>query len=214
MTKDYTKGKIYILRSNLGDKVYIGSTISTLADRFYHHKTMYRKWVSNGKPEKLGKGQLTCVLVFEEYGIENVYIELFELYPCSCKDELERREGQIQREYIAKQLAVNKIIAGRSRKEYIEDNKSKISEYNKKYCKEYRISHTDYFKDYSKDYYNDNKERIIKRQKDYYLVNKDKISEYKSQKVKCECGCELARDSLVKHKKSKKHNELLKVKDI
>jgi hypothetical protein len=204
MTKDYTKGKIYILRSNLGDKVYIGSTISTLADRFYHHKTSYRKWVLNGKPEKLGNP--TCVLVFEEYGLENVYIELVELYPCSCKDELERREGQIQREYIAKQLAVNKIIAGRTKKEWSLENKDKLDKWFEEHKEDLKIK--------KKKYFEEHKDTILEYRKQYMIDHKEEISKKRSQKVKCECGCDVSRRNLAQHKKSKKHIELLKVKDI
>ncbi len=30
--------------------------------------------------------------MFQEYGIENVYIDLYEEYPCDTKEELETRE--------------------------------------------------------------------------------------------------------------------------
>ena len=41
--------------------------------------------------------------------------------------------------------------------------------------------------------------------KQYYVNNKERINEIKKQKIKCECGGEVRIDSLLRHKKSKKH---------
>ena len=35
---DYTNGKIYVMRSNKTDKIYIGSTTQPLFKRFFQHK--------------------------------------------------------------------------------------------------------------------------------------------------------------------------------
>ena len=52
----------------------------------------------------------------------NYPIFLFENYPCNSRDELTTREGQIIRKYEHECECVNMCIAGRSKKEYYEDN--------------------------------------------------------------------------------------------
>jgi hypothetical protein len=48
-----------------------------------------------------------------EYGVDNLYIELYEMYKCNTK-ELVKREGEIIRQI----GTLNKNIAGRTLKEY------------------------------------------------------------------------------------------------
>ena len=62
-------------------------------------------------------------------------LELYENYPCNNKKELERREGEIIRQFKAdiNYNVINKAIAGRTHKEYTEDNKDKILEQKKQY---------------------------------------------------------------------------------
>ncbi len=57
------------------------------------------------------------------------YIELYEKYPCNDKAELCKREGEIIRQI----GTLNKCIAGRTKKEYIQDNVDKVKEYQKTY---------------------------------------------------------------------------------
>jgi|688.fasta_scaffold567357_2 hypothetical protein len=209
-SKDYNNGKIYKIEALGTDDIYIGSTCSPLSVRMALHRAHYKRW-KDGKAYKCLSYDL-----FEKYGLENCKIRLIELYPCTCKDELERREGELQNQLIGKGL-VNKNIAGRTKKEYYETNKDKILEY----AKEYREDNKDKILEYAKEYYETNKDKIKEyyetnkdKIKEYQKDNKDKIKEYRSQIVTCECGCEIRRDSLERHKKSKKHNELLKIKTI
>ncbi len=69
-------------------------------------------------------------------------------------------------------------------------NKEKYKQYNDKYMKQ----HKDYFKEYFKEYAKSWKEK-----------NPDYFKQYRVQSVVCECGCELQRRNLAKHKTSKKH---------
>ena len=113
---------------------------------------------------------------------DDAYIELIELYPCYSKEELHRREGQI----IRATNCVNKCIPGRDRTEY------------------------------DKQYYQDNKEQIMLQKKQYYVQNKeqkytynkqyyDQNKEMINQKITCECGSEIVKQGLSRHKKSKIH---------
>ena len=54
--------------------------------------------------------------------MDNCKIELIENYCCECKEELLRREGH----YIRENECVNKLIAGRTKKEYKSENKEKL----------------------------------------------------------------------------------------
>ena len=118
---DYSNGKIYTIRSFQTDKYYIGSTTTSLAKRFSCHKFDYK----NGR----------SISSSEIVKFDDAYIELLEDYPCGSKNELNKREGQLIRQY--KNECVNNNIAGRTDKEYNKQwrqkNKDKIKEYKKKW---------------------------------------------------------------------------------
>lgn len=133
---DYKLGKIYAIRSHLTDEIYIGSTTQSLSQRFGGHKR--RKDTTSVKLFALG----------------DAYIELIENYPCANIEELKRREGQLQREYLEK--IVNRKIEGRTKAEYDRDNKEKKAEY-----------------------YQSNKEKIAA----YYQANKEKLTQYQRDHI-------------------------------
>ncbi len=185
---DYQKGKIYTIRCRNDDTlIYVGSTIQSLAKRWGGHKRDSLKY-SN-------------MLLYKSinHKWEDWYIELYELYPCNSKMELEKREGEV----IRKISTLNKFIAGRTKKEYYLDNLDKIREYrlknsvnirgkSKQYYldnkdeiieknKKYRLENADDIKTKSKKYYLENADDIIKKSKKYYLDNIDKIKEYKKE---------------------------------
>ena len=137
---DYKNGKIYSIRSYQTKNVYIGSTTQPLTKRLSLHKTKFNSWIS----EKAG-----YVSSYEIIQYDDSYIELIEQYPCKNRSELLKREGEIIRN---SDDVVNKMIPGRTKKEYYNDNKDKKQQY-----------------------YNDNKEKILLKAKDYYIINKDKI---------------------------------------
>lgn len=184
---NYGKGKIYTIRCKTDDTlIYVGSTIQSLAVRWGgHKKNSKREPYINSLIYKTVNGKW-----------ENWYIELYELYPCSCKEELSRKEGEIIR--LIGNLNMN--IAGRTDKEYREDNKEKIKEYRevhkekiaerKKiyyedhkeyitvYKKAYSETHKEEKAEYDKKYREDNKEKKSKNDKAYYEANKEKKAEY------------------------------------
>jgi hypothetical protein len=184
---NYSNGKQYKLTAEdingciVG--TYIGSTVQPLNVRMTKHISKYKKW------KVTGKAYCKSFDLFEKYGIDNCKISLIEDYPCSCKAELEKREGEIQKQFIGNGL-VNKNIAGRTIKEYRKDNKDKLREY-------------------AREYYEDNKDKIVDFQKKYREKNKTKLTELFKSRVKCECGCETSYRNFASHKKSKKHIKLL-----
>eukprot|EP00966_Prymnesium_polylepis_P323553 7379732-Prymnesium_polylepis.1 len=103
-------------------------------------------------------------VLFDEGSL--VKIELIEEYPCSNRMELNRREG----EWIRNTKCVNKAIAGRTAKEYYEDNQDKI--------KDYREENKEQINAKKKEYREKSKEKIKEASKNYYAANKDKKKEY------------------------------------
>ncbi len=197
MASDYSKGKIYLLKSSYTDKVYIGSTINELDVRISEHKSKYKKWLQDNT--------MDYCTSYEILKFADATIELLENYPCASKKKLERYEGKKQRELIGKGL-VNLIIAGRTRKEYREDNKEHI----KKSKKDYYEKNLDKIKEHYKEYYQDNKEKLKQKYEDI----KEDYNKKRREIIKCECGCEMNKSSLLKHTKSKKHLELMSIKTI
>ena len=122
---NYSNGKIYTIRCRTDTTlIYVGSTVNTLTRRFTDHKS-----VSESRK---------CPFHYkmEEIGINNWYIELYELYPCNSKIELNKREGEIIR-LIGN---LNSCISGRTREEYrkseegqkVEGNSQKLYRENNK----------------------------------------------------------------------------------
>ena len=62
-----------------------------------------------------------------------------------------------------------------------------------------------------KQYQEDNKEQIQKQRKTYYESNKDKILDEQKVKINCECGCIVNKFDIQRHKRTIKHQELMKI---
>ena len=158
--KNYQNGKIYKITSPQSDKYYIGSTQSTLDERFGTHLSHY----------KSGERFCTSIQLLQ---YDDCKIELIENYPCDNVNELRRREGIIQLENI--DMIVNKRIAGRTDAEYRDSHKEEIKKTNK----EYADLHKDEIKKYIKEYADLHKDEIKKYNKEYRDLNKDETKKYK-----------------------------------
>jgi hypothetical protein len=155
---DYQKAKIYKLWSPSKNLVYYGSTVQTLSQRLADHIRHY-----NCK-----KKNITASLILD---CEDYKIELIEEYACNNRQQLERKEG----EYIKNNVCVNKVVAGRTEKEYSKDNKEKRN----KFCKKWREEHKEELKEYRKNYKKNNPEKIKEGMKIYNENNITKLKEYK-----------------------------------
>ena len=202
---DYSLGKIYMVYPKVEDPdegdVYYGSTTNTLSRRMTEHRN-----------------KTQCKILFDKYGNKNCFIELVEEYPCETREQLNKKEG----EYIRANKCINKLVPGRTRKEWRTDNYDKLSERDKQryidnrdkilekqkkyrtenpdkilqYQKEYRTENADIIKEYRKQYYIENIDRI----KQYTIDNLDKISERKKQKARCpHCNKEMCKDGIKTH---------------
>ena len=164
---DYSKGKIYTIRCRTDDTmIYVGSTIQSLAKRWGGHK-------KDSKGDK-DKNMLLYLKINGDW--DNWFIELYELYPCSCKEELHKKEGEIIR-LIG---TLNSRIAGRTGKEWYAENKERHAESQKKWNE----ANKEYNKNIHREWYENNKEIVLERVKKNYENNKDKIAEYKKEYAK------------------------------
>jgi hypothetical protein len=209
---NYNKTKIYKIWSPKGDKIYIGSTCKEyLCQRMNTHRCDYKKYKKNNT-----KYTTSSFLLFDEYGLENCFIELIESKECNNNDERIQLEGH----YIRLLKCVNKNIAGRTRKEYIEDNKETLKEVNKVYrennkesinekAKEFYLINKEKINEIHKQYREKNKEKKNNKSKEHYFINKDKINEKRREKVICECSSEFRLASKSRHIKTEKHQRFL-----
>lgn len=164
----YNRGKVYKIVSPSTDLVYIGSTIQPLHKRLCSHRINYKRFL---------KGTYDNTTSFEIIKFGDAEIYLIELCNCNSKMELERCE----RSHIESIECVNKMIPGRTKKEYYIENKEKFKQYN--------IDNRDKIKQYR----TDNKDKI----KQYYIDNKDK------NKITCDiCNKLTSKYNLKRHQRS------------
>jgi len=197
----YNRGKIYKLTSLLTEDVYVGSTCKHyLSDRLSAHRCDYQRYKD---------GRAAYVTSYKLFDHGDVDIELLESYPCNSKAELHAREKHWIRNT---PNCCNKNIPTRSKKEYQQDRKIELAEYQKVYREDnkqtlsdqhskYYLNHRDHLKDKSKKHYEENKDSIKLQKKRYYEATKEKLS----QNIACDCGAVVTMRSRTKHCKTKKH---------
>ena len=181
---NYQNGTIYkiVCRDPEITDCYVGSTTSHLKRKSAH------KSICNNKNLK-EYNYPVYRFIRDTGGWDNWEFVLLEDYPCRNKKQLNIRE----RYWFEKLGAtLNSQYPQRSHKEY---NK-KYREENKEEILEKRKKH-----------YEKNKQKILEQTKGYYEENKVEIEERRKEKVKCQCGSVIRKDSLPRHKKSQKHQK-------
>lgn len=212
---NYENGKIYKITSEKSGLTYYGSTSEYyLSQRLGKHIGQYKQYLNDKKK---------YVTSFELLKCEDYKIELIKNFPCANKTQLTTEEGK----YIRENECVNKVIPGRTLKEYYENNK----EYYQGEQKEYRENNKNKIKEKNKEWREDNKEHIkdyreknkekIKELRDankdktkersrrFYEQNKEKIKERNSKPYECSCGSIVIWGDKSKHFKTKKHCEYI-----
>lgn len=190
---DYQNGKIYKIVDLATNETYYGSTTQSLAKRLGAHKEKYNAHI-NDRSKKYYTS-------FEIIKNNNYNIYLCENHPCTSREELRRKEG----EYILNNECVNKRVAGRTCKE----NYLAKHEYYLDKAKEYREANGDIINEKQRQNYSENKEQYANKAKNYRQQNKAIISERRSQRIICECGKDVNKDHLSRHKKTTEHLQLL-----
>jgi DNA repair exonuclease SbcCD ATPase subunit len=166
---NYSKSVIYKLCCNdpsITDE-YVGSTTDKTR-RKQEHKC------GCNNPNFKKYNYYVYQFIREHGGFDNWSMVVIEEHHCDNKNQLEIRE----RYYIETlQSTLNKNIPTRTLKEYVEQNKEKISEYQKQYYEQNKEE----ISEYKKQYYEQNKEEISEYNKQYKEEHEEEISEYKKQ---------------------------------
>ena len=186
-TVDYSKGLIYKLccKDPTIKDIYIGST-TNMRNRKNKHKS------NCNNPNSKEYNYKVYQTIREFGGWDNWDMILVEYVNTTSKKELEKEE-RVVIELLKPTLNYN--LPTRTQKEYYEDNKEKILEYNKKYSEE-------------------NKKKISEYNKKYSEENKEKIKEQKKVKVKCEfCECLIRKDNIKIHQKTIKCKKFQIIED-
>ena len=179
---DYQNGKIYTIRCKSDNTlIYVGSTITTLSRRLAEHKSKSKKYNTRKIYQSINDNW------------DDWYIELYEVYPCENKEQLNKREGEITREI----GTLNYQIAGRTpmewRKENWIENKELLSARGKEcyqkhreerleVSRQYNIDNNEARKEYKKKYREEHKEEISAKRIAYYHEVQSKNKEYLNMK--------------------------------
>ena len=113
MSRDYSNGKIYCIRNNVDDDIYIGSTTQALSKRMIKHRP---------KVESKEANHYKLYQKMKNIGVENFYVELVKDFPCETLEQLRAEEGKS----IRQMGTLNFMVAGRDKKQHYEENKKAI----------------------------------------------------------------------------------------
>lgn len=201
---NYNDGKIYELYNLINDDVYVGSTCEVLSRRKAKH------WYqAKNKPSPVHKAMM-------EIGLEHWKIRLIEDFPCERKEQLNAREGH----WIRERGTLNCRIAGRTQREYYKDNCEVIKQRTRDWhaenperhratSKAWAEANKEKVAEYKKQWQEENREMIAVKNHERYEAQKEEISARRRERVMCECGQEVGRAYLTRHKKSKTHRRIV-----
>jgi len=123
---NYNNSKIYKIVDNTNNNIYVGSTKQKyLSLRLASHKNDYKRYL---------RGEKTFLTSFDIIKNNDYDIILLELVNCNSKDDLHKKE----RYYIETLDCINKVIPGRTQKEYKKVNKECCQKSCKKYYEKYK----------------------------------------------------------------------------
>jgi len=191
---DYANTIIYKLvhKDDLYDEnIYTGHT-TYMRHRKYQHKE------SCINPNSIKYNQKKYKYIRENGGWDEWLMIEIEKYPCKDKHEAVARERVIQTEMKA---TLNTFIAGRTYKEWREDNRDKLLEN----MKLYRSNNAEQIKKQKKEKYENNPDYVKNKSMEYYYDNREAIREKKREKTPCShCGFLSSSENLKRHKKTQK----------
>ena len=205
----YQDGLIYTIKTDNG--IYVGSTCD-----FVRRKTNHKSSCFNENSEQYN---IKLYQNIRENGGE-YSMEIYKLFPCNSKEELYIAEEKVRKELNPNLNSIKCFRTEEEKDEWFSQNKDNKKQYDKQLyeenkekikqrVKEYREENKEKIKQQAKEYRNIKKESIAARNKEYQQKNKEIISKQRSEKVTCECGCEVSRRNITRHIKSQYHINLM-----
>ncbi len=196
---DYSKTIVYkIVCKDIAIKeCYVGST-TDFVERKHTHKRACNN--QNYKKHHL----FVYEFIREKGGWENWDMVEIEKYNAIDKQDQHKRERHYIEELEAK---LNKVIPSRTPVEYEEMRKNSPTrkQYNlERSKKNYEENKTKVLQQ-QREYNQKNKEVISQRRKQYREEHKEELAQKKKEKIVCECGIEVCKSHLARHKRSKIH---------
>ena len=170
-------GRVYSIRSHQTSEIYIGSTTQILCKRMSDHRRAYQQYLNE---------KMNYITSYKLVQHSDAFIELLFEGEFESVDALKKKEG----EYIRSMECVNKLVAGRTPKEWREENREKLSEQKKQY-------------------YEDNREEKLENANQYYKQNKESIKDKHKLKFTCACGAVTRMCDKSRHERSKKHQAFI-----
>jgi hypothetical protein len=131
-------------------------------------------------------------------GWENFKMTVIDVKDCIDHDSETCLEGYW---IIQTGATLNTQVPGRTRKQYLADNRVRIAEHRR----DYYVENKEQIAEKAADYYEKNKERFA----DYYEKNKENIQARRSVMHACSCGGKYKTSSKAKHHRTKKHQDYL-----
>lgn len=183
------------------ENVYIGSSCNFTRRKNKHKSTCYNE---NSRCYNLKLYQY----IRQNGGWNSWCMTKIIDYPCNSKSELNTMERRYIDNYKSK---LNCTIPTRTQKEWRDDNKEKLLQYNREWrddnkeiiaqkSKEYRKDNKEKLVELKKQWRIDNKDKIVEQKKEWYNQNKDKILEKIKENEICDnCGCEVRKRNLLRH---------------
>ena len=171
---DYSKTIMYKLVCkdvNIKD-CYVGYTTDFKSRKRGHKK-------SSKNPSYKQYDYYVYQFIREHGNWENWSMIEIEKYPCNNANEATKQE-RVWIETL--QSTLNCYIPSRTRQEWIEDNKEKLTTQRK-------------------EFYEENKDQVLQRNAKYYEAHKDIID--------CCCGSKITKYNIKQHEKTKKHIEFI-----
>jgi len=194
-----------ICNDDYPEYIYIGSTYNFIRRKWEHKKN------SNNINSRGGHLKVYQI-IRENGGWENWRMIPLEECGNITKTQAHIREEQLRVEHNANLNTIKAYVSEEEIKKKIKEYNENNKEHVKEKQREYNEKNKEMIKERKKEYREKNKEKFNEKDRKYREKNKEKIKEKGKEKVTCECGCEVPKNHLSRHRESKKHIKLMEAK--